>query len=294
MTMGTTLAVDLGGTKLLACTVRHGRVLEQKIVPTPRDADADAWIGCIVDAAAGLGTGYDRIAIAVTGAIEHGRWSALNPGILPVPDGFPLEARLREALRVPVLALNDAQAAAWGEFRFGAGQGCDSMVFLTISTGLGGGIVLDGALYTGRSGLAGSLGQIGSTRDARLEDELSGQWMAREAERQGHRADAVAVAEAARRGEAWAETIIETSASRVAALLADLQLILDPERCAVGGGVGLSPGYLQRIERRLGGLDAKRRPHVVAASLGAQAGVLGAADLAESAFATQSKTEEVG
>ena len=88
---------------------------------------------------------FDRVGAAVTGIVADGRWHALNAGILPVPAGFPIVEALSTRLGCPVLAINDAQAAAWGEYRFGAGAGRD-IVFLTVSTGIGGGIVLGGRL----------------------------------------------------------------------------------------------------------------------------------------------------
>ena len=92
---------------------------------------------------------FETAAVAVTGAVKGGRWSSLNPGVLAIPRDFPLVEELSHRLGVNVIAMNDAQAAAWGEFRLGAGKDRD-MVFLTISTGIGGGIVMGGRLITGR------------------------------------------------------------------------------------------------------------------------------------------------
>jgi len=77
---------------------------------------------------------FDTAAVAVSGLVSDGRWWSLNPLLLPIPPAFPLERELGRCLGKPVAALNDAQAAAWGEYRFGPGRGRD-LVFVTISTG---------------------------------------------------------------------------------------------------------------------------------------------------------------
>src|SRR6185437_4566594 len=161
-------------------------------------------------------------------------------GTLNVPPDYPLAARLSEAFGLPAMIANDAQAAAWGEYRFGAGRGAD-MAFLTISTGIGGGLVLDGRP---RLGIAGHFGILrGPTNGAApLEDEVSGRWIAAEAKRAGHTQDAAGVFAAAGRGEAWADAIITASARKVALLCQDIKLALDPARIVMGGGIGLAPG----------------------------------------------------
>jgi predicted NBD/HSP70 family sugar kinase len=108
---------------------------------------------------------------------------------------FPLVAELTQRLDVPVTAMNDAQAAAWGDYRHGAGRDCD-MVFLTVSTGIGGGIVLGGRLITGRSGLSGHAGQmlVGlGGENQRFEDAASGLALRREAIAVGHDVESEAI-----------------------------------------------------------------------------------------------------
>lgn len=276
-----TLVLDIGGTKTLAALVAGAEVLAEAVVPTDPAAGPDAWIEAAARAAPWAGR-YDRVAAAVTGLVADGRWSALNPGTLPIPEGYPLERHLLARFGVPASALNDAQAAAWGEHRFGAGRGAD-MAFVTVSTGIGGGIVLGGRLLRGRNGLAGHFGTAHPLPDegpAHVEDAVAGRWVAAEAARAGHPMDARATFEAAARGDAWAQGIVATQARRTARLLANVQLALDPDLIVVGGGIGLAPGHLARIEAALAPLPAARRPRLVPAALGARAGVLGAADLA--------------
>ena len=221
MSADPTLAIDLGGTKTLAGLVLDGRVVESRTQPTDREASAETWLDTIAALADGWRNRFEAVAIAVSGVVVDGRWSSLNPGVLNVPDDFPLVARLNDRLGVPVLAVNDAQAAAWGEFRHGAGNGADSIVFITVSTGLGGGVVLNRELLIGSSGLAGSFGQFAARVEGagRLEDSLSGQWIASQSAWLGYQNDTAWVIDAANRGEAWADEIIETSVTRFGGLV---------------------------------------------------------------------------
>ena len=279
--MTTVLAIDLGGTKLLAALVHDGRILAERRVDTPRTGGVDAWLDAIGTLSEEWRPSIDAAGAAVTGAVDDGRWYALNPATLPVPPGFPLRDALQARLGVPVIAVNDAQAAAWGEHRAGAGHDVASMVFVTISTGIGGGIVMARRLIAGRFGIAGSIGQMrlddGATRS---EDVASGQAIARMADEAGKPADARAVFAAADAGEAWASAILDRAAFATARLLRNVQLVLAPEAIVVGGGVGLAPGHLARIERALVDIPALERPALRPAGLDARAGIIGVASLA--------------
>jgi len=276
------LAIDIGGTKMMAALVSGNTVLERRVVPTRPDLGAERWIGGIAEAVGGWSGRYAGVAAAVSGFLRAGAWFAANPATLPVPDGFPLVERLRGVFAVPVLAVNDAQAAAWGEHRFGAGSGRD-LVFLTISSGIGGGIVAGGRLLAGYGGLAGSLGQVpllGSTDPGRrLEALASGFGMAAAARGTGHDTDARGVFEAARDGSAWAEAILGQAVAYLADGLGGLQALIDPELIVVGGSVGLAPGFLDRLQSAFERLPPLLRPKLVAAALGPDAGILGVADL---------------
>lgn len=274
----TVLAIDIGGTKTMAALVEGSTVLEEITVATAREAGPDAWLAALAESTAAWRGRYARAGIAVTGFIEYGRWSSLNPETLGVPDGYPLVERAQALFGTPAHAVNDAQAAAWGEYRFGAGGGGD-LVFLTISTGIGGGIVVNRRPL---SGLAGHFGLIRGPLqgEAPLEDRTSGRWMAGEARRSGHAADAAEVFERARRGEDWADAIVSQSAFRVATLCRDIQMMLDPAQIVIGGGIGLADGYLARIGGHLNDIAPRFAPNLVAAKLGSRAGIIGAADLA--------------
>lgn len=278
--MSATLAIDLGGTKTLAALVDGAKVLDRRRIATDPALGPDGWLTGIAGVVGDWSGGYDRIGMTVTGLVADGCWRAMNPATLPVPAGYPLAERAATALGRPVTLANDAQAAAWGEFRHGAGAGRD-MVFVTVSTGIGAGIVLNGRLVTGRGGLAGHAGQmidLPAGDDRPFEDQAAGRWIART----GGRADAAAVFAAAADDPASAASIA-ASADRVSRLCRNLQFLLDPEVIVIGGGIGLAPGYLDRVADTLGRLDEIVRPRLIRAALGADAGTIGIAALANNA-----------
>jgi N-acetylmannosamine-6-phosphate 2-epimerase/N-acetylmannosamine kinase len=275
------LAFDIGGTKTLAALVRNGAMIDRRVVPTSSAAIASpAWFDNLAAIADGFETTPTHIAAAVTGNVDNGIWSPLNRDTMSLPEATPIIAELERCFNRPASACNDAQAAAWGEYRFGAGRGMD-MVFVTISSGIGGGIVLDGRLLRGRGGLGGSIGQQrGAPAGERLETHASGFAVAAAAERLGHAVDARGVLEAADAGAAWATKIVDRAVDLAVDALADLQLIVDPDCFVIGGGLGLATAFHNRLQQRLARFESRLRPHIVRAQLGADAGALGVADLA--------------
>ena len=278
--MTAVLAVDLGGSKILACLMEDRRIVDERSAKTPRGAGVGAWLDEVAELAAPWQGRYRHAGVATTGLVRDGRWQSLNPATLPIPAGFPLDAELGRRLGMAVTTCNDAQAAAWGEHVAGAGQGVADMVFVTISTGIGGGVVSGGRLLQGRGGMTGSVGQLRLASGERIEDSASGTGIAASARAAGHAVDAKTVFVAADTGAAWALAILERVEGLTALLFRDLQSLYDPSRIVVGGGVGLAPGHLERIRTRLAGLPDVIRPELVAASLGAYAGIVGVADLA--------------
>ncbi|RUZ72752.1 ROK family protein, partial [Mesorhizobium sp. M7A.F.Ca.CA.001.14.1.1] len=113
----TVLGIDIGGTKTMAALVSGGKVIEDMIVPTAREAGPDAWLASLAQSTSAWSSRFSRIGIAVTGLVHDGRWSALNPATLGIPDGYPLVERASAVFGKPVCAFNDAQAAAWGEYK---------------------------------------------------------------------------------------------------------------------------------------------------------------------------------
>lgn len=274
------LALDIGGTKTLAALVVGTEVQREAQIATDRAAGPDAWLSAVARAA-GTWESYAAVGAAVTGYLRDGFWSGLNAETLDVPRRYPLAERGRALFGTPFLATNDAQAAAWGEYRYGAGDGRD-MVFLTISTGIGGGIVANGRLL---GGLAGHFGQMRGPTAGRgpLEDRASGRWMAAEAARRGHAVDPPEIFAKARAGRPWAQAIVADSIGRVSLLCRDIQMTLDPEAIVIGGGIGLACGYLDDLREAIGPLPEEQAPKLLAARLGTRAGIVGAADLARDA-----------
>ncbi|MGH7212975.1 MAG: ROK family protein, partial [Acetobacteraceae bacterium] len=276
------LVYDIGGTKTLAALVRGRDVLERRVIATAQEVGSAAWPEGLARLASDWAGRYAAASVAATGIVADGCWSSLNPGVLRIPDRYPLRDRLAATLGVPVTAVNDAQAAAWGEHRHGAGQGRD-LVFVTVSSGIGGGIVAGGRLLRGARGVAGSLGQViwGGDPGRSLEACASGFGMAAAAHSAGYATDAVGVFAAARDGAAWADHILADAARMLAAALVSLQAVVDPECIVIGGGVGLADGFLTRVQAALAGFPSALVPDLVTAELGVDAGAIGAADLAE-------------
>jgi N-acylmannosamine kinase/N-acetylmannosamine-6-phosphate 2-epimerase/N-acetylmannosamine kinase len=273
------LALDIGGTKILAALVRGNSVLDRHKTPTPRDSNPRLWLEALFAAIAPWQGRYATVGAAVTGIIDDGHWSALNRNTLDIPDRFPLKKTIAQLAGLPVFVANDAQAAAWGEHRFGAGQNED-MVFLTISTGIGGGIIINGKPMFG---LAGHFGQFRVRDDVEgtLEDQVSGLWIANQAASYQPGATAREVFEAAAAGNGWADNIIHASARQTAQLCRNIHLAFDPKRIVIGGSIGLAPPYLAIVRQSLAGLPPRFIPKIHAAVLGESAGVVGIADLAK-------------
>jgi N-acetylmannosamine-6-phosphate 2-epimerase/N-acetylmannosamine kinase len=276
------LAIDIGGSKTAVALVLENRILERRQVPTQPADGAEVWLRAAADVAQDWHGQYGGVAAAVTGLIRDGLWTAVNPATLPIPADFPLVSRLSEYFGSPAVALNDAQAAAWGEYRFGAGRGRD-LLFLTVSSGIGGGAVVGGRLLRGSGGLAGHVGQIPvpvpGKRYQRLEDLASGFAIAAAARAAGHDADAKQVFAAMAAGESWAEHIVVEAVDHLAMALPGLQALLDPQIMVIGGGVGLAAGFLPCLEAALSRFPSALKPSLAPALLGADAGLLGAADL---------------
>ncbi|PRD54961.1 putative N-acetylmannosamine-6-phosphate 2-epimerase [Phyllobacterium myrsinacearum] len=271
------LAVDLGGTKTMASLVQGGEVLDTVVLATDRSGSPEGWLAAIADATTVWHGRYTAAGIAVTGAVRNGMWRAMNKATLGIEGEFPLVACATELLGVPVVAANDAQAAAWGEFK-ATSDGSD-LVFMTVSTGLGGGIVSGGRLL---QGVAGHFGQMwGPSGDnVPLESRICGPWIAAEAKRQGHECEPREVFSAADAGDAWAVAIIGGVARRFARLCCDIQLAIDPARIVIGGGVGLAPGFLDKVKAEILAIGPSAMPELRAATLGPRAGIVGIADLA--------------
>ncbi|ANT52991.1 N-acetylmannosamine kinase [Mesorhizobium amorphae] len=282
------LAIDIGGSKIAIAEVSGGSVANRRQAPTPRTGRGDDLIAAIAELAPD--GGFGAVAVATTGIVRDGALTALNPQTLPIEDGYPLASAIERAFGTPPLVVNDAQAAAWAEFTLGAGKGVRNFAFFTVSTGIGCGLVVDGRLESGATGLAGHVGHTrsgpggilcGCGRHGCLETVASGTALARlGSERLGRKVAAPDVFSAATGGNSVATKIIASAVDALVNGFADLTASVDVDCFAIGGGVGLAPGFIEAL--RVRSLDLPRifqRP-IVAAQAGADAGLLGAAMLA--------------
>lgn len=280
-------AADLGGTKIAAARIEKGEVAERLYAPTDPDADPEAQITAICGLLDRLGhTRGAPLGVAVAGRIDGaGAWHAVNRTTLSAIRDFPLDQGLIRRFGAAT-SLNDAAAAALAEGLFGAGSSSDSFAYLTVSTGVGGGLVIGNRLLSSANGLAGHIGFVssrfasgpcGSGRMATVESIAGGRGVAAAAAAAGREGlDARAVFAAASDGEDWAKRIVATSASAIAALIGDLTTMLGLDTVAIGGSIGLAPGYLDRILGALGDEPGLFRPRLVLAKLGHDAPLIGA------------------
>jgi glucokinase len=224
----------------------------------------------------------------------------------------PLREALAERLDSDISVDNDANAAAWGEYRFGAGEREPDLVCLTVGTGIGGGLVLDGKLYRGRFGIAGEPGHMRAVPGGRkcgcgnygcLEQYASGSALVRAArevaQEREHDAkrlvqlaggdiegiDGPVVMRAAQEGDPAAIDCFDEIGRWLGQGMADLAAVLDPGRFVIGGGVAEAGDMLLRTAREtfaasLTGRGYRPTAQIVVARLGADAGLIGAADLA--------------
>ncbi|HYJ51348.1 MAG TPA: ROK family protein, partial [Microbacterium sp.] len=184
------VGIDIGGTKIAGGVVdADGRIVEKLRVDTPIDTRALA--DAVVDMARHLAASHDvaAVGVAAAGFVDRERASVIHAPNIAWRDE-PLKATLEARIDVPVTIENDANAAGWAEFRFGAGRGVDDMVMLTMGTGVGGAVIASWALYRGGHGIAGELGHLRFIRDGLpcgcgqhgcLEQYASGRALQREA-----------------------------------------------------------------------------------------------------------------
>ena len=294
--MSDAVAIDLGQTKIMAARVGvTGDLAALSTEPTaPTRATLLAQLTRLVRERAEPGT--VAVGVAAAPLVERIDGTLLWPGSLPL-EGFPLRAWMVERCGLPVALENDANAAALAEHRVGAGRGTRHMLLLTVGTGVGGGLILNGELYTGAGGVAGELGHItldrhgppcssgcpgighlealgsGTALDALAAARLSSQPGEQAAD--GRRAVELATA-----GNADAIATVAELGVWLGYGVADLVNIFNPELVVIGGGVSeagelvLAPIREVVAERALE--PARTQVRVVAASLGVRAGIIGA------------------
>lgn len=286
----TTLAIDIGGTKLAAALVDDAlNIVERCERPTPASQTPDALREALSALVAPLFSRAQRVAIASTGIIRNGVLLAINPHNLGGLMHFPLTETLTAMTGLPAAAINDAQAAAWAEFHALEGQ-CHDMAFLTVSTGVGGGVVSQSQLLTGQGGLAGHLGHTladpqgpmcGCGHRGCVEAIASGRGIAAAAQGELAGCDARTIFSRAGEGNKQAIGLIHRSAHTLARLIANVKATTDCQCVVVGGSVGLAEGYLALVETYLSREPSFYQVRLQAAHYRHDAGLLGAALLAQ-------------
>lgn len=292
------VGIDIGGTKVAGGLVApDGTVLDTARRATPGSSvveTEDAIVAVVEELTARAAGPVVGVGIGAAGWFDRTGDTVLFSPHLAWRNSS-LRKDLAARLQQPLWVGNDADAAAWAEYRYGAARGADLALMITLGTGIGGGIVLDGRLRRGSHGVAGEWGHMRVVPDGRLcacgnrgcwEQYSSGPALMRAAtERSASFPDGPALTEAARAGDGTAVACLADVGEWLGQGLADISAMLDPGRFVVGGGVAeagellLAPAR-ERYARALTGRGHRPPAEIVAASLGADAGMVGAAELA--------------
>jgi len=304
------IGIDLGGTQVRAALVEQGRVLRRVATRTDVCGGPAAIIAQFRGLIAQICGPEEQARVAGVGVCAPGPLDSETGTILHIPtlpgwEDIALRDILAAELGVPVAVENDGIAAAYGEWQYGAGQGLRHLVYVTVSTGIGGGVVVDGRLLHGRRGMAGHVGHFrmapegprcscgasacfeafaaGTALDRRALDAARharegwlGQILASEEVEARH------VVEGARRGDATCLTLLRDEALYLGAGFTGLLHLYSPERLIMGGGVVHAFDLLERDIRSVIQRDAMppfKGVPVVCAALGDNSGLIGAAAL---------------
>lgn len=311
--MGLTVGVDVGGTKIAAGVVDDaGRILVEETEPTPA-ADPNALANAIADLVTRLRGAHqiEAVGIGAAGFVDAKRSSVLFAPNINWTDE-PLAADVSSLVGLPVVVENDANAAAWAEFQFGAGKDVDDLLMIAVGTGIGGGYVTENRLYRGAFGIAGEVGHMrvvpsgircGCGRYGCWEQYASGRALVREAKDRiatelpeaaalaglaGPDGDGLTgqmVTAEANAGDPLSRELLAEVGRWLGAGIATLVAVLDPAVVVLGGGVGEAGDLVMEPTRRSFARTlpaAAHRPHpeLRGTSLGNRAGMIGAADLA--------------
>ncbi len=313
MTARLTCGIDIGGTKVAGAVVdADGEVVAEARVVSPA-TDPSAMEAAVADLVAGFAAEHDIAAIGVGAA---GYIASDRSTVLFAPNiawrNEPLGADLARLTGLPVVVENDANAAAWGEFRHGAGRDVDDQLMVTVGTGVGGGVVTDGRLLRGAHGVAAEIGHLCVVKDGRpcgcgnrgcFEQYGSGTALVRSAreavaassllaqdllKRAGGDPEAITgpmITAAAKDGDQFAVEQLQQLGGWLGHGIASLVAVLDPAVIVIGGGVSEAGDLLvdplrSSFEHELTGRGFRPRAEIRLAELGNRAGVIGAADLA--------------
>ena len=286
------LGVDLGGTQLrMAAVTRAGQPATEVLsIHTGKTFTPDHLCEQISRLMADLQSQagereFAALGIGVTGIVRQGRLSGSD--FLPLLNDLDFPAILSPLTDCPVTVENDARCFVLAEARFGAGRGAQNICGITLGTGVGGGLIVDGRLVHGATAQGGEVWSI-PLRDKHLEYFLSGDGVVRgylkaggkhdEASdcAPGRAPDSALIADLARRGDAAAQAAWTSFGADLYLLCGTMIALLDPEMIVIGGSLALARDlYIDQIIARL----SHRSTRIVFAELGRAAGVIGAAAL---------------
>ena len=288
--MALALGIDIGGTKISAALVRYGEIVKKIEMPFVREGIVDELARAIAEIDPDKST--ESVGIACAGLIDSERGLITFAGNLDF-ENFPLRDLLAPKIKREIALTNDASAAGWGEFRYGAGKEFSHMALLAVGTGIGGALILNRSLVLGAHGLGAELGHLnvpGASATCPcglvgcVEAVASGRAMERKAQELGF-AHTQALAEAARAGDAKARQLFDEMGWAIGAISGRLTNVVDLEALIIGGGFGATfdlwesgaqRGLLENIV-----VPALRTvPIFKRAQLGNDAGVIGVADFA--------------
>lgn len=285
------IGIDLGGTAIkLGRFTPDGTCLQSLSVPTPQPATPEAVLAAIVEAIASVDPEQKSVAIGVGTpgpADASGRVALVAINLVNWRD-VPLAEELEAKTGLPTIIANDANCAGLGEAWLGAGRRFNNFILLTLGTGVGGAIILNGKLFVGHQGAAGELGLItlnpdGPPCNSGNQGSLE-QYVSVNAIRRSTGLEPAELGAMAQAGNSEALTFWQNYGNKLGAGLASLIYVLTPEAIAIGGGVCASaefffPAALAEIERRV--LPSSRAGlQLLCAELGNRAGMVGAAKLA--------------
>ena len=284
------IGVDLGGTKILAGIVdRDGRVERRRENPTPVSSQ-DALLAGLDDAVQELlDDDIAAIGFGIPSPIDQRAGRAEQAVNIPLDAGVPFRDRMAERFGLPVAIENDANAATYAEFHFGAGREAQRMIMLTLGTGCGGGAVIDGQLYRGWAEFGhivivydGLPCQGTCTGRGHLEPYVTGVAATKLAQAEfGPAVDSHRLVRLATEGEPRAVEILDGIGRHLGAGIGSLVNIFNPELAVIGGGFAAAGDFIldpaREIVAREALAGAGKRLRIVRAELGTAAGLIGAA-----------------
>lgn len=307
------IGMDIGGTKILGALVDlEGKILVELRVPSPAQ-DPDLMVSTVVQLIEDL-TSQATDVIAGVGVAAAGFIDADQAQILYAPNlnwrNEPLRERLQQRISHPVFIENDANAAGWAEYKFGAGRGSKDMAMLTLGTGVGGAIIADYKLRRGGFGIGGELGHVRVVQDGRqcgcgrrgcVEQYSSGSAVVKAARKlagsegpmgqrlrelsAGEELSGLHVYQALLESDPGTVSLVRTAADYLAQAMGTIVAVLDPQVFVIGGGLSEAGDLIldpirEALSSQLPARGYRPEPKIVAAKFTNQAGVIGAADLA--------------